>query len=54
MIDNNGEFFVQGLAPGKCRVSLADQASPEAWSEEGREVTVAEGETVSVELTGSK
>jgi Carboxypeptidase regulatory-like domain len=54
MIDNNGEFFVQGLAPGKYRVSLADQASPEAWSEEGREVTVAEGETVSVELTGAK
>ena len=55
VIDNNGEFTVPGVAPGKYRVSVANPASPDEWSDEGgQEVTVAEGESVSVELTGSK
>jgi len=55
MIDNAGEFTVQGLPPGKYRLALADQSSPDIWAEEGGTiVAVPEGETVSVELTESR
>jgi len=55
MIDNAGEFTVQGLPPGKYRIVLADQSTPEYWAEEGGTVvTVPEGETVSVDLTESR
>jgi hypothetical protein len=55
MIDAAGEFTVQGLAPGKYRIMLADPGSPEIWSEDDRTVvTVTEGETAAVDLTESK
>jgi hypothetical protein len=55
MIDNGGEFTVQGLPPGKYRIRLTDPGSPEVWSEDGGTVvTVTEGETVTVELTESR
>jgi hypothetical protein len=55
MIDNAGEFTVQGLPPGKYKLALADQSSPDIWAEEGGTiVTVPEGETASVELTESR
>jgi hypothetical protein len=49
-VEQSGQFQIEGLAPGRYRVAAAEspQAAPEAG---GREVTVQEGETATVDLT---
>jgi hypothetical protein len=52
-VDANGHFRIDGLAPGKYRFAAAEDgaAGPEAGQEvDGQEVTVAAGETATVEL----
>lgn len=48
-VDSNGQFTLQGLAPGKYRVGAVDMGSPMP-EEGGREMTVAEGETATVDV----
>ena len=48
-VDPNGRFVMPGLAPGKYRVIAAENAGPMP-EEGGQEVTVAEGETATVDI----
>ena len=47
--DANGQFTLSGLAPGKYRINLGENGEP-IPSEGGQEVTVREGETVTIEV----
>jgi hypothetical protein len=49
LVDQSGQFRIEGLAPGRYRVSAgeATEAIPENG---GREITVQEGETATVDL----
>jgi hypothetical protein len=49
VINPSGEFLFSGLAPGKYRLYLAGPGAPMP-EEGGQEVTVSEGETVSVDV----
>ena len=51
----SGEFRIQGLAPGTYRVALVAQGeSPDASPENsGREITLQEGETATMDLTAN-
>jgi hypothetical protein len=48
-IDSNGQFTLPSLAPGKYRIAVGDVGAgmPE---EGGQELTVHEGETVTIEV----
>jgi hypothetical protein len=48
-VDTNGQFTMQGLAPGRYRLSLQN-GGPYPIVDTGQEVTVQEGETATVEL----
>ncbi len=48
-VDSSGQFKLQGLAPGKYRIALGDAGSPMS-EEDGKEVTVGEGETANIDL----
>ena len=47
--DTNGQFSLEGLAPGKYRVELGDVGAPPI-DDGGQEVTLAEGETATIEV----
>jgi hypothetical protein len=47
--DANSQFTLSGLAPGRYRINLGENADP-IPSEGGQEVTVGEGETVTIEV----
>lgn len=47
-VDQNGQFKMEGLAPGKYRVVAGEPSA--SMPDGGQEVTVAEGETATVEL----
>jgi hypothetical protein len=49
LVDSNGQFTFQGLAPGKYRISVGDPGSPMP-EEGGQEVTVGEGETATTDI----
>ena len=49
VVDSSGQFTLQGLAPGKYRVVVADIGAPMP-EEGGQEVTVGEGETATIEI----
>jgi hypothetical protein len=49
LVDQSGQFRIEGLAPGRYRVAAGE--SSEAIPENGgREITVQEGETATVDL----
>ena len=48
-VDSKGQFTLQGLAPGKYRVVVGDMGAPMP-EEGGQEMTVAEGETATVDV----
>jgi protocatechuate 3,4-dioxygenase beta subunit len=48
-VDANGQFTLSGFAPGKYRINLGENGDP-IPSEGGQEVTVREGETVTIEV----
>jgi hypothetical protein len=48
-VDSNGQFVLPGLAPGKYRIVAGELGSPMP-EEGGQEVTVAEGETATVDM----
>jgi hypothetical protein len=48
-VDSSGQFKLQGLPPGKYRVLTVDGGGPMP-EEGGQEVTVSEGETVTIEM----
>jgi protocatechuate 3,4-dioxygenase beta subunit len=48
-VDANGQFKIEGLAPGRYRFAVADDGAPMP-DEGGQAVTVEEGETATVEL----
>jgi protocatechuate 3,4-dioxygenase beta subunit len=48
-VDSNGQFVLPGLAPGKYRIVAGELGSPMP-EEGGQEVTVAEGETATVDI----
>jgi hypothetical protein len=49
LVDPNGQFTLQDLAPGKYRISVGDAGSPMP-EEGGQEVTVGEGETTITDI----
>jgi hypothetical protein len=49
LVDPNGQFTLQGLAPGKYHILLGDAGSPMP-EEGGQEVTVGEGETATTDI----
>jgi Carboxypeptidase regulatory-like domain len=49
LVDPNGQFTFQGLAPGKYRISVGDAGSPMP-EEGGQEVTVGEGEIATTDI----
>ena len=48
-VDSNGQFVLAGLAPGKYRIVVGESGGPMP-EEGGQEVTVAEGETATVDI----
>jgi protocatechuate 3,4-dioxygenase beta subunit len=48
-VDQNGQYNLGGLAPGKYRLMAAENGGPMS-DDDGQEVTVREGETVTVDL----
>jgi len=48
-VDSNGQFVLPGLAPGKYRIVAGELGSPMP-EKGGQEVTVAEGETATVDI----
>ena len=48
-VDQNGQYTLSGLAPGKYRLMATENGSP-IPDDGGQEVTVREGETVMVDL----
>ena len=49
LADQNGQFKLEGLVPGKYRLGLLDQLASDGGSS-GQEVTLQEGQTLAVEL----
>jgi hypothetical protein len=49
LVDQNGQFRIEGLAPGRYRVA-AEESSEAIPENGGREITVQEGETATVDL----
>jgi hypothetical protein len=49
LADQNGQFQLEGLVPGKYRLGLRDQLAGDGGSS-GQEVTLQEGQTLVVEL----
>ncbi len=49
LADQNGQFKLEGLVPGKYRLGLLDQLASDGGSS-GQEVTLREGQTLAVEL----
>jgi hypothetical protein len=49
LADQNGQFKLEGLVPGKYRLGLVDQLASDGGSS-GQEVTLQEGQTLAVEL----
>jgi hypothetical protein len=49
-VEQSGEFQIHGLAPGRYRVA-AGESSEAIPKDEGREITLQEGETATVDLT---
>jgi hypothetical protein len=53
MADQNGQFRIDGLAPGKYRVGVTEQNLP-LLDEGEQEITLQEGQTLVMELKGEK
>jgi hypothetical protein len=49
-VEQSGEFRIQGLAPGRYRVAAAESAD-DIPKDSGREITLQEGETATVDLS---